>query len=105
MIKLGHAREVDKYFLPDSILEKVVEDLKMLDLYYGEDRDIDKDMGGFVVICDKYENLHISGFDESKDIAEYNIVVEEYQKALYISGAERNIIIYRCKEDKRMLHM
>ena len=103
MIKLGHVKEVNKYFLPNSISEKVIEDLQILDLYYGEDRDIDKDAGGFIVICDKYEVLHILNFEENLEEAEYIQNLGEYQKALYISGTERNIIIYRCLSDERML--
>ena len=103
MIKLGHLKDFDADTVPNCISNQVLEDLKMLDLYYGEERDVDNDMGGFVVICDKYEDLKISGFDESQEYAEYNIAVDEYQKALYISGTERNIIVYRSKLNKRML--
>ena len=104
MLKLGHLKDVDRYSIPQCITKKVIEDLKTLDDWYGEDRDIDNDMGGFVVICGKYEVLHIPNFEENIEEAEYIQNLGEYQKALYISGSERNIIIYRCKEDKRMLH-
>lgn len=104
MIKLGHIKDADAVSLPMCIDNSVREDLKMLDCYYGEDRDIDRDMGGFVVICDGYEELRVQSFDINTEIPEYTERIGDYEKSLYISGTERNIVIYRCLNDGRMLH-
>ena len=103
MIKIGCLKDIDDVSVPICIIDSVREDLKTLDYCYGENRDIDKDMGGFIIICEKYERLHIPNFDESIDKAEYTENVGQYHKSLYISGSERNIIIYRCLNDERML--
>ena len=102
MIKIGHVKDIDDY-IPICIISDVKEELESLDYYYGEDRDIDKDMGGFIVICGKHEVLNIPNFNENISKAEYTESTEQYQKSLYISGTERNIIIYRCLNDERML--
>lgn len=103
MIKIGHLKDIDNVSVPMCIIDCVQEDLEALDYYYGENRNIDKDMGGFVIICDKYEILHIPNFDENIDKTEYTENLGHYQKSLYIAGAERNIIVYRCLNDERML--
>ena len=55
-------------------------------------------MGGFVVICEADEEISIENFTENLEKAEYIQEIFPYCKALYISGTERNIIIYRKKK-------
>ena len=51
-------------------------------------------MGGFVVVCDKDEKLDIVNFNKNFDTPEYIQEICPYKKMLFISGTERNIIIY-----------
>ena len=95
MIKIGCLNCLDEVDIPSSILKSVEEDLSVLDFNYGSDRDIDKDAGGFVVICEKDEIISIPYFNEYTEEYEYRALIGGYDKRLYISGAERNIIIYR----------
>ena len=96
MLKIGRIKDIDREEdIPNDIKKSVIDDLEALDYYYGIDRDVDKDMGGFVVICSKNEPLNIPDFDVTTDVAEYSEKVGNYEKSLYISGSERNIIIYR----------
>ena len=96
MLKIGRIKDIDRVEdIPETIKKSVIDDLEALDYYYGIDRDVDKDMGGFVVICSKNEPLNIPDFDTDTEIAEYSEKVGNYEKSLYISGSERNIIIYR----------
>ena len=95
MIKIGAEKELSQIqHLPVEIQKAIYEDIKILDSCYGKDRDIDSDMGGFVVICDKEEDLHIDCFDKEKSFPEFTQSICPYMKKLYISGTERNIIIY-----------
>lgn len=95
MIKIGTKKDLDKItHLPMNIRESVCEDVRILDYYYGADRNIDVDMGGFVVICDKDEKLDIANFDKNFDIPEFVQEICPYKKMLFLSGTERNIIIY-----------
>jgi len=95
MIKIGTKNDLDKiYHLPLHVQNAICEDIEILDCSYGADRNIDVDMGGFVVVCDKDENLHIDNFEKDFDTPEYIQEICPYKKMLFISGTERNIIIY-----------
>ena len=95
MIKIGTKKDLNKIsHLPIHIKNAISEDIKILDDNYGEERNIDVDMGGFVVVCDKDEKLDIVHFDKIFDTPEYIQEICPYRKMLFISGTERNIIIY-----------
>ena len=95
MIKLGTESELHKInHLPTDIQKAICEDISILDNCYGKDRNIDEDMGGFVIICDKDENLDIRHFDKDFEKPEFTQKICPYTKKLYLSGTERNIIIY-----------
>ena len=71
MIKIGHVADIkNDTQIPESIKSDVISVLMILDECYGSNRNIDSDMGGFVVICTNSEQLDIPYFD-SYDIAEY----------------------------------
>ena len=96
MIKIGRMIDVDSVDeIPKEIEKAVLEDLETFDWYYGGNRDIDMDMGGFVVICSKNEEIEISDFDIDTDVPEYEDKINGWTKRLFISGSERNIIIYQ----------
>ena len=95
MIKVGTKKDLYKIaHLPKNIQTAICEDIKILDENYGENRNVDADMGGFVVICNSSEELNICNFD--KKIALFESIQEicPYTRKHYISGTERNIIIY-----------
>lgn len=49
MIKIGTKKDLDKIaHLPINVRNSISEDVQVLDCFYGEDRNIDVDMGGFV---------------------------------------------------------
>ena len=99
MIKLGTRKELFKIkHLPINIQTAISEDIKILDESYGKDRNIDVDMGGFVVVCDKGERLNIENFPIDFEVPEFLQAICPYVKKLYISGTERNIIIYEKQE-------
>ena len=96
MIKIGRMIDVDSVDeIPKEIEKAVLEDLETFDWYYGGNRDIDMDMGGFVVICGKNEEIEIQDFDIDTDVPEYEDKINGWTKRLFISGSERNIIIYQ----------
>lgn len=95
MIKLGTEKELYKIaHLPMNVQNAISEDVKLLDEHYGKNRNIDVDMGGFVVVCYKNEDLNIVNFDKNSDIFESSQVVCPFVRKHFISGTERNIIIY-----------
>ena len=72
MIKLGTEKELFKIgHLPINIQSAISEDIKILDDSYGKDRNIDVDMGGFVVVCNKGERLNIENFQIDFEVPEF----------------------------------
>ena len=99
MIKLGTEKELFKIgHLPINIQSAISEDIKILDDSYGKDRNIDVDMGGFVVVCNKGERLNIENFQIDFEVPEFLQAIYPYVKKLYMSGTERYIIIYEKQE-------
>lgn len=95
MIKVGTKKDLYKIaHLPINVRKSITDDVMILDENYGENRNIDTDMGGFVVICDSDEELNICNFD--KNFASFESLQEicPYTRKHYISGTERNIVIY-----------
>lgn len=59
MIKIGHAREVDDLeHLPQEVINAVQNIAAALDHHYGKNRDIDEDMGGYILIITEEEALY-----------------------------------------------
>ena len=95
MIKVGTKKDFYKIaHLPDNVRTAICEDIKILDENYGENRNIDTDMGGFVVICNSDEELNICNFDKNFSIFESLQEICPYTRKHYIAGTERNIVIY-----------
>lgn len=95
MIKIGTEDDLHKIaHLPLNIQQAVSEDIMILDCNYGKDRNVDEDMGGFVVVCEHGEELNIKNFNQHLLYPEYVQEICSYTKSLYIAGSERNIIIY-----------
>lgn len=95
MIKIGTKKDLNKIsHLPIHIKNAISEDIKILDDNYGEERNIDVEMGGFVVVCEKNESIHIENFQKEFETPEFIQEICPYKKMLFISGTERNIIIY-----------
>lgn len=86
MIKLGTEKELFKIkHLPINIQSAISEDIRILDNSYGKDRNVDVDMGGFVIVCDKGERLNIRSFQIDFEVPEFLQSIYPYIKKLYIS--------------------
>jgi hypothetical protein len=99
MIKLGTEKELLKISNLNKTMQKSIQsDIKILDENYGINRDIDKDLGGYVVILDVAED--ITELNKSiklsikEDIFEYAIIVDNYIKALYILSSDFAVVLY-----------
>ncbi len=95
MIKIGTKKDLYKIsHLPINVQNAIKEDISILDDSYGENRNVDRDMGGFVVVCEQEEMLKIANFEKEFLTPEFLQVICPYEKKLYIAGTERNIVIY-----------
>ncbi|HBW14524.1 MAG TPA: hypothetical protein DEF30_11965 [Proteiniclasticum sp.] len=103
MIKLGHSRDIEAvHHLPSEVVEEILENLKILDEEYGEDRNISEDLGGYVVVITKDSDLKdlsslIGGDLNSEAIPEYVDIIrcatkEVFTISLFLCGSDFGII-------------
>ena len=69
-------------------------DIKILDENHGKNRNVDTNMGGFAVVCNKNEMLNIFNFNKDFDRFEDLQEICPYVRKHYISCTERNIVVY-----------
>lgn len=79
MLKIGHLYEMYRlHRLPKEVLQVVSEAVTILDCEYGENRNIDTDDGGYVLILEHerdLEDLKTINIDIYSDIPEYVDVI------------------------------
>lgn len=94
MIKLGTEKELFKIkHLPINIQSAISEDIRILDNSYGKDRNVDVDMGGFVIVCDKGERLNIRVFKLIlRYLNFYNPFVHILKNSIYHPHRKRIIV-------------
>lgn len=77
MIKIGHKREVKNIKdLPKEVLEVVTGIVAILDTYYGENRDVDNEDGGYVLIIQSEEDI--------EKLEEFDIYIDEEMYPEYV---------------------
>lgn len=55
--------------MPESVWDALADRVKIMDNYYGKDRDIEKDMGGYCIIFPP---------DQTLDVKEYKCILDKY---------------------------
>ena len=85
MYKLAHLRETvtyhSFYLLPLAIQEKIHEVLVILDDCYGVNRDVQKDLGGYVMVLESQEDV-----EALKDCMNVNLEAETFEYVDDLSG-------------------
>ncbi len=69
--------------LPPSVIEKITETVDILNQYYGENRDIYKNLGGYVVLVEAEQDLW-----ELEEILheDMNNIISEFTDIIYWNG-------------------
>lgn len=102
MICVGRVKEMDKIkYLPRNLVEKINELVQVLDNEYGSERDVDKDLGGYVAVLEQVvdiEQLKESNLDIEAEIPEWvDEVVDEdnvvWTIALFILSNDYSIVV------------
>ena len=102
MICVGKVKELDKVkHLPINVLEKINRLLQVLDMEYGCERDLDRDLGGYVAVVEQaadIEQLKISNLDIEAEIPEWvdEVVVEGnvvWTVALFILSDDYSVVV------------
>ena len=103
--KLGHVKDLDIIVIEDTALKSAIKNyLSVLDNAYGEDRDIDKDLGGYVLYGD-----NDTRFKDFKEFFDYTDIPPEwvndidsdpcYVGVLYILSSDYAVIVIISKEE------
>lgn len=102
MKKLAHVDEVKELKdLPVEIINVIQDAVTILDREYGEDRDIDSDYGGYVLVIEskgELGQLKEFGIDTESDSPEYvdTIVCSDGQvftSILFLLGSDYGIVV------------
>ena len=101
MICIGKAKELDRAkHLPMNVVKKIAELVEILDNEYGFDRDVNRDLGGYVTVLEQMEDikqLKKSQLDIEAEIPEWvdEVVVGSgvWIIALFILSNDYSIIV------------
>lgn len=102
MICIGKVKELDKVkHLPMNVVKKIDELVQVLDNEYGFERDVDRDLGGYVAVVEQgadIEQLKESNLDIEAEIPEWvdEVVVEGnvvWAVALFILSNDYSIVV------------
>lgn len=103
MIKLGKVKELQSVVgLPIEVEDAVKELLEILDNEYGEERDVDKDLGGFVAVIESEQDFQILKQEHYLDVKEQepewiiNTVTnkkEIWKQALFVMSSDYSIVV------------
>lgn len=113
MIKVGKVKEAQHVTgLPIEVQEEIKELLVILDSEYGADRDVDKDLGGFVALIEVKQDFELLRQDYYLDITEQKPewmmtietgVGEQWLQALFVISNDYSIVLVGAKDQLSFL--
>lgn len=109
MIKLGKVKEMVKIQgLGKDVQSKVKELLKILDSEYGEDRDVDKDWGGFIAIIEGEQDFEVLKKEYYLDVEvaepEWSMEINEsWEEHLFVMNSEYSIVVVGTKDKLKVI--
>ncbi len=86
MIKIGHVKELEalKVLLPNEVVDVIRDAVTILDIEYGESRDVDNGYGGYVLIIEEEGEI-----EKLKDLyIDLKTVIPEYVDAIECSDGQ-----------------
>ena len=102
-----HIKELERYAL--EIIKSIREMITVLDENYGVDRDINNDLGGYVVIAENIVDIEILKQDKLQGlIPEYTDVIEcsegvNWTSSLFLLSSDYAIVVVTTEELSKFL--
>lgn len=102
-----HIKELERYAL--EIIKSIREMITVLDENYGVDRDINNDLGGYVVIAENIVDIEILKQDKLQGlIPEYTDVIEcsegvNWTSSLFLLSSDYAIVVVTTEELSKLL--
>lgn len=94
---------------PTEVVESISENIDILNENYGENRDVDKDLGGYVLVVESLEDVKELKNGMLKDILpEYTdeIICSEgvnYTSSLFLLSSDFSVVVIADEEFSKML--
>ena len=95
--------------IPTEVIERMKEIIDILNENYGANRDIESDLGGYVVIAENIIDIEILKKDKLQVlVAEYTDVIEvmngeNYTSSLYLLSSDFSIVVVTTEELSKFL--
>lgn len=102
-----HLKTLCKY--PEKVIATIIEIIELLDENYGEDRNIDNDLGGYVLIAENIVDIEILKQDKLNGvIAEYTDVIKckegvNWTSSLFLLSSDYAIVVVTTEELSKFL--
>ncbi|MGL5151404.1 MAG: hypothetical protein ACRC7N_12625 [Clostridium sp.] len=99
--------ELIKY--PRSVIEYIKETFSIINENYGEDRDIDNDLGGYVLLAQNIVDIEILKQDKLQGLVpEYTDIIEcsegvNWTSSLFLLSSDFSIVVICTKELSKFL--
>lgn len=96
-------------YYPIEVINSICETIEILDNNYGENRNIDNDLGGYVVIAENIVVIEILKQDKLKGlIPEYTDIIEcsegvNWTSSLFLLSSDFSIIVVTTEELSKFL--
>ena len=95
--------------IPTEVIERMKEIIDILNENYGANRDIESDLGGYVVIAENIIDIEILKQDKLQVLVpEYTDVIEvmngeNYTSSLYLLSSDFSIVVVTTEELSKFL--
>ncbi|WP_459836476.1 hypothetical protein [Clostridium carnis] len=95
--------------IPSEVIESIKATISVLDENYGADRDIESDLGGYVVIAENIVDIEVLKQDKLQDlIPEYTDVIEcsegvNWTSSLFLLSSDFSIVVVTTEELSKFL--
>ncbi|NLK23549.1 MAG: hypothetical protein GX309_06110 [Clostridiales bacterium] len=110
MIKIYSLKDKSEIVkFPVEVINNLISTIALLDKNYGDERDIENDLGGYVVIAENIVDIEILKQDKLKGlVAEYTDIIEcsegvNWTSSLFLLSSDYTIVVITTEELSKFL--
>ena len=110
MIKIYSLKDKSEIVkFPVEVINNLISTIALLDKNYGDERDIENDLGGYVVIAENIVDIELLKQDKLKGlVAEYTDIIEcsegvNWASSLFLISSDFSIVVITTEELSKFL--
>ena len=94
---------------PIEVIDRIFEAIEILDNNYGANRNVDSDLGGYILIAENIVDIEVLKQDKLQGLVpEYTDVIEvvngeNYTSSLYVISSDYAIVVITTEELSKLL--